>query len=62
MSFATDILENLKEITEKYGKRRTIMKTLSSVQLRNDVKNQRKRNRAEVKLETPNKRQNSLDK
>ena len=60
--FATNILENLKKITEKKEKRRTIMKTLSAVQFRNDVKYQRKRNRTEVKLETPNKRQSSLDK
>ena len=59
--FATNILENLKKITEKEEKRREIMRTLSAVQLRNDVTNQRKRKRAEVKLETPYKRQNSLD-
>ena len=60
--FATKILENLKKITEKEEKRREIMRTLSAVQLRNDVTNQRKRKRAEAKLETPYKRQNSLEK
>ena len=59
--FATNILENLKKITEKEEKRREIMRTLSAVQLRNDVTNQRKRKRTEAKLETPYKRQNSLD-
>ena len=59
--FATNILENLKKITEKEEKRSEIMRTLSAVQLRNDVTNQRKRKRAEAKLETPYKRQNSLD-
>ena len=59
--FATNIMENLKKITEKEEKRREIMRTLSAVQLRNDVTNQRKRKRTEAKLETPYKRQNSLD-
>ena len=59
--FANNILENLKKITEKEEKRSEIMRTLSAVQLRNDVTNQRKRKRAEAKLETPYKRQNSLD-
>ena len=43
--FATNILENLKKITETEEKRREIMKTHSAVQLRNDVTNQRKRKR-----------------
>ena len=59
--FTTNILENLKKITEKEEKRREIMRTLSAAQLRNDVTNQRKRKRAEAKLETPYKRQNLLD-
>ena len=58
--FATNILENLKKITEKEEKRREIMKTLSAVQLRDDVKNQRKRKRLESKLATPYKRKTSL--
>ena len=36
--FATNILETLKNITEKQEKRREIMKTFSAVQLQNDVK------------------------
>ena len=58
--FATNLLENLKKITEEEEKRREIMNTLSAAQLRNDVTNQRKRKRNET--ETPYKRQNSLDK
>ena len=40
--FATNILENLKKITEKEEERREIVKKLSAVQLRNDVKKQKK--------------------
>ena len=39
--FATNIMENLKKITEKEEERREIMKKLSAVQLRNDVKKQK---------------------